>query len=275
MVSFKVAAGGTRLRLNTYTPNLGPLPVFNLNPLLELYGPNGTRVASDDNSGGDGRNAELAYDALAAGTYKVRVHRVSGFSDVFVLAIDRAEFPSVAGRYVFYNGSGFDGGDAAADARDDAAVAPDKRPLIPGESASAAKYTGFTDGITGVMVDVKGMPAGAALTADDFVFRSGTTADPAAWAAAPQPAQITVRRGAGAGGSDRVTLTWPAGRIKNTWLQVTLRANDRTGLGAADTFYIGNLAADAGDVVAGPGDAVVNSLDLGIIRRHLFEEAGP
>jgi len=127
--SFKVAAGGTRLRLNTYTPNLGPLPVFNLNPSLELYGPNGTRVASDDNSG--------------------------------------------------------------------------------------------------------------------------------------------------AGGSDRVTLTWPAGRIKDTWLQVTLRANDRTGLGAADTFYIGNLAADAGDVVAGPGDAVVNSLDLGIIRRHLFEEAGP
>ena len=35
---------------------------------------------------------------------------------------------------------------------------------------------------------------------------------------------MTVRRGAGVGGSDRVTLTWADGAIVDTWLRVAARA---------------------------------------------------
>jgi hypothetical protein len=43
---------------------------------------------------------------------------------------------AVLARHVFYNGSAFDGGDSAADARDDAAIAPDKLPVLPMEPGS-------------------------------------------------------------------------------------------------------------------------------------------
>ncbi|HZN68098.1 MAG TPA: hypothetical protein VFB66_22625, partial [Tepidisphaeraceae bacterium] len=42
-----------------------------------------------------------------------------------------APVATVAGRHVFYNNSAYDGGSPAADARDDGAVAPDKRALLP------------------------------------------------------------------------------------------------------------------------------------------------
>src|SRR5688500_10349284 len=48
----------------------------------------------------------------------------------------------VAGRYVFYNNSAFDGHDPSADAADDAAIAADKQPLLPGDgTATFANYT--------------------------------------------------------------------------------------------------------------------------------------
>jgi len=56
------------------------------------------------------------------------------------------------------------------------------------------------------MVDVANL--GAAPTADDFVFRAGRGGDPSAWALAATPA-ISVRRGAGTSGTDRVSFTWP------------------------------------------------------------------
>jgi hypothetical protein len=69
---------------------------------------------------------------------------------------------------------------------------------------------------------------------------------------------VSVRRGAGTGGSDRVTLTWADGAIRNTWLQVTVKAGTRTGLGAADVFYFGNLAGETGDSTT---RALVDSAD--------------
>ena len=45
---------------------------------LEVFDPNGQRVAQDDNGAGDGRNAHLEYLADTAGTYTVRVNSQSG-----------------------------------------------------------------------------------------------------------------------------------------------------------------------------------------------------
>ena len=150
---------------------------------------------------------------------------------------------SVAGRWVFYNRSTFDGNDPAANAADDAAVATDKTALLLGRTATPANYTGYSRGINGVMIDLAGMPAGAVLTAADFLFRAGNTGDPAAWPAPPPPA-VSLRRGAGTGGTDRVTLTWPDAAIQNKWLQVTVPAGGKTALAAADVFYFGNAVGD-------------------------------
>lgn len=183
---------------------------------------------------------------------------------------------SVQGRHVFYNRSGFDGGLAAANSADDGAIAADKQALLPGNTATFANYTGFYLGLNGLMIDVAGLPAGAGgaslLSAADFVFKVGNTADPSGWAAGRAPTGISVRRGAGVGGSDRVTLAFPDGAIKNQWLQVTMKANANTGLGANDVFYFGNLCGETGDSKTG---ARVNAIDLVGTRNNLFKRGLP
>ena len=158
--------------------------------------------------------------------------------------------PGVAGRHVFYNGSAFDGGDTAADERDDLAIAVDKRPLAPGQVASFSNVTSYTRGINGLMVDIAGLPAGSVLTADDFSIRTGRGGNPSAWTAGPAPTGVTIRRTAGASGTDRVTLTFAEGAIRNTWIQVTVNPTPRTGLAEADVFYFGNLVGDTGGAEA-------------------------
>ena len=157
----------------------------------------------------------------------------------------------VQGRHIFYNNSAFDGRSAAANAADDNAIAPDKVALQPGQTAGFLNYTSYSRGINGIMIDIAGLPAGAetSLTAADFGLRVGNDNNPAGWGAAPNPT-ISVRRGAGVGGSDRVTLTWPDGAIRGKWLQVNVQPNDRTGLAAQDTFYFGNLPGETGNNAA-------------------------
>ena len=172
---------------------------------------------------------------------------------------------TVVGRYVFYNHSKWDGENAAANAADDAAIAVDKTPLRPGVKATFANYTSFDEGITGLMIDVDNL-AGIP-TLGDFLFRVGNNDKPYGndlnnpaddWPFATLPSSITVRIGAGVGGTDRVTLTWAEGAIRNTWLQVTVLPTATTGLTEKDVFYFGNAVAEAGNAV---GDAIVNATD--------------
>lgn len=166
------------------------------------------------------------------------------------------QLPSfVVGRQIFYNQSVWDGNDATANVSDDAAIAPNKTALLPGGLATFANYTSFSRGINGIMVDVTELSA--APTAADFVFRVGNNQTPAGWAAGPTPS-VTVRYGAGVGGSDRITLIWPALAISKQWLQVTTLADLNTGLGASDIFYFGNAVGESGNITA---DAKVTSAD--------------
>ena len=154
---------------------------------------------------------------------------------------------AVAGRHVFYNNSAYDTPTAAQPARgDDTAVAPDKRMLLPGQSAGPANYSSYARGVNGIMIDIVGLPVGgaAALSTDDFAFAVGNAADPGAWSAAPPAPQVTVREGAGANGADRVALVWPDGAVKNQWLRVALLATADTGLAAPDVFYFGSAVGD-------------------------------
>jgi hypothetical protein len=170
--------------------------------------------------------------------------------------------PSVASRWVFYNNSFFDGNDAGANAADDAAVATDKQALLPGQKAVFANYTSYSRGINGLMIDIAGLPAGTAtlsVAAGDLAFAVGNDASPAGWTAPPDPSSVTIRRGGGAGGSDRVTLVWPDGVIAGEWIRVTVNPTANTGLvSTPDVFYFGNATAEAGNSAS---DANVTSAD--------------
>jgi len=169
-----------------------------------------------------------------------------------------------------------DGRNPAANASDDGAIATDKQALLPGQAASASNVTNYSRGINGIFVDINDLAPGAgkALGAADFSFRSVGGGEPAAVA---PPASVTVRRGAGVGGSDRVTLVWPdygpdagaaAAALANGWLEVTVKANEHTGLAAPDVFAFGNLIGETG------GDGRVNALDLGAVK-SLLNTAAP
>src|SRR6185436_19300723 len=55
-------------------------PVNTLDPLVHLYAPDGTLVATDDDGAPDGRNARILYivPAGAAGTYTASVESTTG-----------------------------------------------------------------------------------------------------------------------------------------------------------------------------------------------------
>jgi len=153
--------------------------------------------------------------------------------------------PAVVGRFVFYNQSIWDGNDAAANVADDGAIADDKVALLPGGVATFANYTSFSRGLNGILVDIRSLPGD--VTAADFGFKIGNDQNPAFWPDAPAPTAVTIRRGAGLEGSDRVTLIWDARVIQKQWLQVTLLATANTGLVAPDVFYFGNAVAETGN----------------------------
>src|SRR5688572_23417290 len=87
---------------------------------------------------------------------------------------------SVAGRFVFYNNSAFDGNNPAANAADDAAVATNKSALLPGGTAAFVNYTSYDKGINAVSVDLTGLTETP--TPQDFQFRVGNDSNPAGWA---------------------------------------------------------------------------------------------
>jgi hypothetical protein len=193
---------------------------------------------------------------------------VGGSSVAAIATIGVPSVSTVAGRHLFYNQSGtasrYDGNNLAINASDDAAIATDKTAYT-WEAVGAANFTNissYTKGINGIMVDIAG-PHGT-ITSDDFIFRVGNNNAPGTWGTANNPTSISVRAGAGVGGSDRVTIIWngAAAPIKQ-WLQVIVLANGDTGLaqkpgypvGHGDHFFYGNAVGNVGS-----GDTVANAL---------------
>lgn len=78
---------GDTLTITTATPGDGTgEPVNNLDPLLELFAPDGTLVASNSNGAGDGRNARIfEYTAEQTGLYRVKIFAESGSGEYTLL----------------------------------------------------------------------------------------------------------------------------------------------------------------------------------------------
>jgi len=143
--------------------------------------------------------------------------------------------------------------------------------LLPSHVATFINYTSYTRGINGIMVDVTDATildeaAVALILADqpedqaaiqaifdaigtDFSFKVGNSNDLDDWTdlTAPNLPAVTVRPGAGNGGSDRITLVWPDNTIQQEWLQATIEAGGDLGLVAEDIFYFGNAIGDSGE----------------------------
>ena len=179
--------------------------------------------------------------------------------------------PHVVGRHLFYNNSAFDGFDPRATAADDGAIAPDKVLLSPGQPPSFRNVTSFVKGINGLMLD-----AHLTLFPLGTLDMSAAVSDDRTGALEPAPPYtLSVRRGAGAGGSDRVTLVWPDGAIVNKTVHVFLKANAATGLSRAEYFGATSLVGETGDDAAPAGAPAgrVTVLDALRARRALFSSA--
>jgi hypothetical protein len=169
----------------------------------------------------------------------------------------------VATRGTFYAGA--TGASAAT------SLASDKVPLLPGQSSTFANYTNYSRGLTGVVVDIAGLPA--TTTPSQFLaslqLSRWNGIDAAGFVALPGAAVPTavLQPGAGAGGSTRVRITFPANSLQNTWLKVEVVANANTGITANDVFYFGNVIGELNT-----GNTAtryrVNGLDTSAVRSN-------
>jgi len=218
---------------------------------------------------GDGYVDQADLDAVLAHFSPSGDNGESGLPVVTVTIDD--EPAEIVDRHVFYNNSDYDRSDAAANAQDDDAIAAGKLALMPGGISSADNYTSYHRGINGVMVDVANLPDGIAPGTDDFEFLVGNREDPSTWLPAPPPRSVSLREGAGTGGSDRITLIWDDYAITNRWLQVTVLGADLT-LAEDDVFYFGNVVAETGNSSA---EARVTIADLLLVRNNLHSFFDP
>jgi hypothetical protein len=187
-----------------------------------------------------------------------------------VATINVTGVPStVVGTNLFYDNSKFNGNvEGVNAASDDKAIDTSKIAYLPGAgTATAASVSGFTSGINGVMVDLTNPGGTHSLTAADFTFKVGLNNAPSKWIAAPAPTTVSVRGGAGVGGTDRVELTWADGSITDEWLEVTVLANADTGLVAPYTFFYGSLPASTGASDTAT-KAITGSSDESVIRAN-------
>ena len=190
---------------------------------------------------------------------------IAGLADIGWEIAALPDPAAVLGRHVFYNNSAFDtAGDAAA-------IATDKTALLLGEAATLENYTSYSKGINGIIVDVDALYAPEEISAADFEYRVGNDDDVEDWSLTTSPS-VDVSVGGGVGGSDRITLIWPDGAIRDEWLEVTVKATRATWLDEEDVFYFGNAVGETGNSTA---NALVSSADLIGARDHPRGEKNP
>lgn len=169
-----------------------------------------------------------------AGNYTAKI-RVANSTGEISNVVD-AEFivnAVVANRGLYYNGRFGNQLDSS------------KHALLPGQTSSFANYTGYIQGVTGLMVDLDGN-SGTVSTADfEFSVWNGIAAT--GWQPLTAAASVQYLPTGGTDGANRVQITFANGSVINTWLRITVKANERTGLATPDVFYFGSVMGDVND----------------------------
>jgi hypothetical protein len=197
---------------------------------------------------------------LDAGTqyyYRVRAIDLAGSSAFSNEANATPPRPTIVGRYTFYNESSFDKYGGSSFIGRGLAIATDKSPLLPGQTASFQNYTSYAKGLNGVTIDVANFES--VITPDDFTLLVGNSSDTSSWQPAPE-ADIAMRPGFGVDGSTRIEIVWDNNDIQNEWVQVTLKADAVTKLAAPDVFYFGNVIGDTGNSTTTAADDSADEL---------------
>jgi uncharacterized delta-60 repeat protein len=174
--------------------------------------------------------------------------------------------PAVVGAHLFYDNSAYDAVDPSFHSEaNDAAIAPGKAPLQPGQAGGFANVSGYSRGLNGVIIDLMSVLPQSPPLNTDFLFRFSRGGPSPTWTAAPTP-RWGLRPGDGAGGTERVELTFPDNAMRDGWVEVTVAANIRTGLPAPRKFYFGHLTGNV--VGGGASELAVDSRDLVAVRRR-------
>jgi len=195
--------------------------------------------------------------------FAVAVNETVGDEITFTVTDVPKTPPGILARHIFYNNSAWDGNDPAVNANDDNAIAIDKTPLLPGNTATFSNVSTYSKGLNGIMVDIGGLKR-APVYGQDVEMLLGNTDDPFTWSEVPPaPPTITVRWGEGVLGSDRVVLTWPDNALPNSrWLLVGIWASDSLGLATDDFFCFGLAIGESS------GDLIVNATDELLARNN-------
>lgn len=108
-----------------------------------------------------------------------------------------------------------------------------------------------SDGITGVLIDIKNLDNPTALNLQDFRFQwspQGSFSEllnpPISWQDASNPTEISVSPHPSESNTSRVLIRWNSSQIVNRWLRLTIEATNNTGLYARQTYYLGQLLGE-------------------------------
>jgi hypothetical protein len=195
-------------------------------------------------------NAGLAVSADSNGNLATAV-----FTNVSLIA-------GVANQYLFYFGSSaFNDSATSPSSADYNAIATDKSALSPGQTATFANVSSYSDGINGILIDFGNETAGVTFTASDFAFAVGNNNTPVSWATAPAP--MAIATWIGPNGDTFADIAWANNAIQEEWLQVTVVADANTHLASNDVFYFGSLIGATGSSTASNGTVLqVTAADL-------------
>lgn len=234
--SIDVTQPNNRLRIQSGTPSDGAGEFLNsLDPVLELYAPNNTLLASGL-ALSDGRNESISVMLPSVGTYRIRVGASGGTKGEYFVSAALVE-ASIVTRGLFYSG---------ATGQSASTTLSDKVALLPGQSSSFANYSNYSRGLNALVVDVSELPL--TTTDADFLaslqFATWDGINPNGFVASSVVPTVTLAAGGGAGGSSRANITFPDNSVQNTWLRIVVLANAQTGLSANDVFYFGNVIGD-------------------------------
>jgi hypothetical protein len=261
--------------------DLSASPIPDTSSMIELNWSNTSNIAQsfqlERKTGANGTYQQIAtvngtetryFDTnLDEGTqyyYRIQASDSAGTSDYSNEVSTSTLMPHVVGRFIFYNQSSFDGRNGTSNVVDGPSIATDKHALLPGQTATFQNYTSYSRGINGIMVDVANFEG--EITPEDFTILVGNSNDTSTWQPAPEPDFVTEFLGSGVNGSIRLEVGWDNNVIQNQWVQVTLKANENTGLAADDVFYFGNALGDTGNSAT---DAIVDEADVaGVANNH-------